>query len=147
VIKISKKYKYANGTAVPVARSQEEARKYLVDKMGATKYGVIWDGAREVIRFELHGLVAQFKVPIAPNEKERRRLWRCVILHIKSMWESIRNEMASIEQILLPWILLPDGQTVGEVLPNQISRAAIEERIPELLPSLTGTRTGGKDLE
>ncbi len=133
---MSRGYKYAEGTKVTVESTQEEIRRLLVTRMKADQYAPYYDNGMEGIRFRLLGMIMQLKVPPASTEQERRRLWRCLLLHVKSMWESIQNKIATIEQVLLPYILLPDEHTVGEVLPKEIKAALDRGLMPNRLLQL-----------
>jgi len=132
-----KQYRYAEGTTVPVMDSQSEVRKFLVDKMGSTKYGLLWDGKNEAIGFELFGVAHQIKVPPSQEEKEHRRAWRCVLLFVKTMWESIQSGIVTIEQATLGTALLPSNKTVFEELPSQVQIAKQTGQMPNLFPQLT----------
>jgi len=130
------KYKFAERTKVSVEKSQEEIRNLLVNRMKADQYAICFNAGREMVAFRLVGIPHQIKIPIAKSEQERRRFWRCILLHIKSMWESIQNGIIDRERAFLQYVLLPNNQTVGEYLPGQIKRGLNEGIMPQILPSL-----------
>lgn len=134
------KYKYAAGTSVPVSSSMEEIRKYLVERMGAEGYAPIYLNGHEFIRFQINGIPVQMKVPDwAGDEREHKRVWRVMLLHVKSMWESLQNRVASLEEIVLPYVLLPTGRTLGEELPTRLHAAIQAGKMPLLLlPGVEG---------
>ena len=136
-----KRYRYAEGTDVLVAKSQEEVRKLVVDKMGAQKYGTMADRAREFVIFELAGVPHSIKVLPYDTEAEHRRVWRCVVLLVKALWTLVESEMLTVEQALLPTVALPGGQSLAEALTGQVRGALQQGIMPQLFPALTNEKS------
>jgi hypothetical protein len=134
---MSKDYRFAEKTKVTVEKSQESIRTLLVTRMKADQFMIGFNQGREMVAFRLMGIPHEIKIPIAKNEQERRRFWRCILLHVKSMWESIQNGIIDKERAFLQYILLPNNQTVGEYLPGQIKSALSTGRMPQIMPALS----------
>ena len=65
----------------------------------------------------LTGCASQWKIHGGP--KECRQMWRVLLLLIKASMEAVELGLGAPEQILLPYIQLPTGRTVGEeVMPG-----------------------------
>lgn len=69
------------------------------------------------------------------QEAEERRLWRVLILRIKARLEAIASESEKFEEAFLPYLLLPNGQTVADaVIPRVEEAYETGEMTPYLLP-------------
>jgi hypothetical protein len=69
----------------------------------------------------------------AIREQEIRRLWRCLLLCIKSKFEVVATGMAIFEEEFLVNIVLPDGRTAGDHVVPAIARAYETGRVVGLL--------------
>lgn len=151
---------YAATTSVPAERSQQEIQK-LLQKFGATQFISGWDADRALIGFTLSTnsgpRMIKFILPLPkPNQQpiqrsrrprsaasaqaaydqEVRRRWRALLLVLKAKLESVESGIATLEEEFMPWIVLPDGSTVGQFMTPQIDRAYKEKTMPSLLPML-----------
>lgn len=149
--------KYAEGTTVSVESSQVEIKRAVV-KYGATAV-MIGDEPRAGggIEFEMRGRRIRFRVrypdpkdkeftQIAPYrtrapaearrrwEAECRRLWRVLLLTIKSRCEAVENGLVSFEEEWLPFIVIPgENRTIGELLVPQLDEVYRTRTLPPLL--------------
>jgi hypothetical protein len=63
-------------------------------------------------------------------------------LAIKAKLEAVESGIATFEEEFLAYVVLPDGQSVGQhVLPN-IEQAYVTNKMPPLLPVIGGTGEG-----
>jgi hypothetical protein len=157
---------YAKDTSVSSEQSQAEIRKTLT-RYGATKFAYLEEEERAAIMFEIANRRIRFVLPL-PNRKDPRfwktpgrkiqrtsdaafkeweqscrQRWRALALAIKAKLEAVESGIATFEEEFLSYIIMPDGQTVGEhVLPN-IEKAYLTNQMPPLLPAIGGTG-GGK---
>ena len=69
-------------------------------------------------------------------EQAIRQRWRALSLWIKAVLEAAESGITTLEEALQPFILLPDGQTVGEWMQPQIERAYLTGEMPSFLPML-----------
>jgi hypothetical protein len=53
-------------------------------------------------------------------EKEERRMWRAVTLVIKAKLEAVESNITTFDQEFLPFIVMPDGRTIAEILVPQL---------------------------
>lgn len=147
--------KYAEGTTVSIETSQMEIKRALV-KYGATGFMLGESDRLAQIEFEMHGRRVRFRLTYPDPqdrefvyrsqyirrtdaerrnryEAEKRRLWRALLLTIKSKLEAVQNGLVSFEEEMLPFIVLPDNRTVGQWLVPQIATAYDTGRMPPLL--------------
>jgi hypothetical protein len=47
-------------------------------------------------------------------EQEERRVWRVLFWHLKAMFEAADSGVIAVEDIIMPYIVTPDGHTVAE---------------------------------
>lgn len=141
--------KYAADTRVPVAKSRDELYRTLA-RYGATetllhemerglRVGFIVNGLRVAFPFELpHRDDCE---TAAAYERELRRRWRVLILVLKGKFESIENGAESATAAFLPYLILPDGSTVGEDVLPRVRDAYRSGTMPTtLLPGLPSVK-------
>ena len=132
---------YAQGTTVPVESSRGEISGILA-KHGVVvmMWGTKPDG--DYLQFELAGHVFRLEIkrPTAKSLHERwkvegksaqalkylpndgqvaaewRRRWRATVLLLKAKLEFADGETSTIEQELMPYLLLRDGTTLGAAI-------------------------------
>lgn len=121
---------YAKGTTVSVDKSQFEIKTLLV-KHGATSFGLMESPKEHALVCELRGRRLKFSVIPDRNEKERMRQWRVLLLRIKARLEEL-NENIKIDEAFMPYILLPNGSTVGESVISLIGQAYSSNVVPSL---------------
>lgn len=139
---------YAEGTSVPVDRSQGEIRKIL-GKYGATGFAFGENGPRAMVAFEMSGRRIRFDLPLPQHQvtrdkkgyfmsekqvdAETRRRWRCLVLAIKSKLECVESGISTFEEEFLAYVVLPNGRTMGQVAIPQIARSYENNEMPPLL--------------
>lgn len=136
---------YAEKSHVPVERSQNEIRKIL-SKYGATGFAYGEQLSKATVLFEMKDRRIKFVLPMPqkPSQKATgasiktydqlcRTSWRCLVLAIKAKLECVESGIATMEQEFMAHIVLPNGQTVGEAMIPQISRAYSNGEMPPLL--------------
>jgi hypothetical protein len=64
-----------------------------------------------------------------------RRKWRALLIAIKAKLVAIDEGIETFEEAFLAHVVLPDGQTVGEVTRPRIEAAYKENRMVPLMPS------------
>lgn len=71
----------------------------------------------------------------SPHQKDQeiRRLWRCLVLHIKANLEAVESGISKFEEVFLANILLPNGQTMGDTAIPQIAQSYKSGKMPPLL--------------
>lgn len=136
---------YAQGTTVEVAKTRAEIEK-LVKRQGATAFGSLWGQHASSVFFQCRGRHLRFVVPM-PDEKqfreprkrdaEERRLWRCLLLAIKSKFEAVSSGIAVFDEEFLGHIVIPGSdrtvaEHVGPALIEAYERGAA--RGPLMLP-------------
>lgn len=151
--------RYASQTSVPADRSRAEIEKVL-ERYGASQFGYGWEdreGQRHAaVTFRLDDRIIRFVVPmpdpfapefsetptgrersdssrIAEWEKATRQRWRALLLVVKAKLEAVDSEIASFEEEFLAYIVLPSGQTVGQMALPEIEAAYASGRMPRLL--------------
>ena len=150
--------KYADGTSVTVENSKAEIEGTL-RRYGATSFSSGYDQLTAFVLFKVHGRLIRFHVrtPSPDDEQfrydgrqvtrkpeqrqkaaaaEERRLWRCLLLAIKSKLEVVESGIASFEEEFLAHIVLPDNSTVADFMVPQVQQAYEIGSMPAMLPAL-----------
>ena len=92
------------------------------------------DGSGE-IAFDYHRRRFNITVPAATDpdetkrEREQRRRWRVALLTIKAMLEAVTAKLQPFEAMFLPFLVLPAGRTVAEMLVPKLDT----DELPALL--------------
>lgn len=124
---------YADRTAVPVSQSRMEIEK-LLDRSKAKQFGtaVDYDLRTARVQFRLHDRVVRFTISLPDPKKlgngtrleqaERQR-WRALLLVIKAKLESVENHIESFEEAFLANIVMPNDQTVAQIVKPAIAES------------------------
>ena len=48
------------------------------------------------------------------REQEVRRVWRVLFFHLKAMFDAVDSGLIAISDVILPYIVTPDGRTLSE---------------------------------
>lgn len=151
---------YAENTEVPADRSRAEIDR-LITKYGADQFLYGWSGDEARVGFRMHGKMIQFsllmpsqtdkrfthyrhgrsgnlvqRTPEAARkewEQSTRQKWRALALVIKAKLEAVESGITTFETEFLAHIILPNGQTVGQVMLPQIETAYENGKMPPLL--------------
>jgi hypothetical protein len=150
--------RYAAQTTVPPERSRAEIERTL-GRYGASQFMYGWDTGRAVVAFRAHEKNIRFILPLPDREdfthtsgrsprrrtqlqveqawqQASRQRWRALALAIKSKLETVESGIATFEDEFLAYIVLPNGQTVGEFTLPQIEQAYATGLMPRSLPGL-----------
>lgn len=110
-------------TSVEVARSQECIRKLVNGHEGT---GIIFmsrpprEGFEALVTLQKQAyhirVMATCKSKHSQREKEQeeRRVWRVLYWHLKAMFEAADSGVIAVEDIIMPYIVTPDGRTIAE---------------------------------
>lgn len=152
--------KYAPRTRVPIDRSAKEIgdilRRYGADDeymagpmQGSATVMFRHQGRSVLIRLRLpqpddkdisHTPQRQKREPAALKvalEQARRRVWRVMVLLLKSNFELVAEGARTFDQAFLSDLVLPGGGTVGDDVIPVVEEARRTGRMPdELLPNL-----------
>ena len=157
--------KYATNTQVSSDKSIMEI-KHTLGRYGASAFMFAEDAAshKAVVSFKVDKLFYKILLPMpdkasrefthtpergkprspqaaeAAWEQATRQRWRALSLWVKAVLEAAESGITTLEEALQPFILLPDGQTVGEWMKDQIERAYLEGTMPAFLPMLEDKR-------
>jgi len=147
--------KYAEGTSVPVERSQTEINRVLA-KFGADQFAQASSTTPPavLIGFRAKGKLIKFHLPMPTGkdfrgtelqiekqfQAECRRRWRALLLVLKAKLEAVDSGITTFEQEFYAHMVLPGGMTVFESTNKEVSRA-IETGTP---PSFMIGFDGGK---
>lgn len=158
---------YAKETQVPADRSRAEIERTL-SRYGATAFAYGWQGTRAAIQFEIHNRRYRIALPLpdksAPEftrtpargnrrssdaaqaawEQATRQRWRALALWVKAVLEASEAGIVTVEEALGPFVVLPDGSTVGEWLAPQLERIYETGQMPPMLPGLPAPREEGE---
>jgi hypothetical protein len=153
--------RYAAQTEVSSDKSILEIKRTL-SRYGASAFMYAEDDAshKAVVSFIIKGRFYQIALPLpfknsrefthtpdrgkprSPQAAKKayeqgiRQRWRALALAIKAILEANESGIWTLERILQSFILLPDGQTVGDWMEPQIEQAYLNGKMPALLPML-----------
>jgi hypothetical protein len=131
---------YAEKTRVPSHQTRMQIEQ-LLGKHKAKQYGTFVDhaGGRARVQFVLCDRIVRFTIEL-PSEKSyrvrtnyeqaERQRWRALLLVIKAKLEAVENKIASFEEEFLAHIVMPNDQTVGDLVKPQIAEAYASGRLP-----------------
>jgi hypothetical protein len=137
--------KYASNTTVSADRSKAEIERTLI-RYGVDEffYGRSASGAG--IGFTFKGRTIKLNVPMPSRNdyrdnkageddwnRERRRLWRVLLLSIKADLEAIDSGLKTFEDVYLAYTCLPNGSTVGQEIQEKIDVMVTGGQMPKLL--------------
>ena len=141
--------RYAANTTVSVERSRAEIEATLV-RYGASSFMYGWDTGGAMIAFVVgvaEGQTRQvrFHLPLPSRDEHRftrhtrgsrtpeaaealweqacRQRWRALALVVKAKLEAVETGIATFEDEFLAYIMLPEGQTVGQWIAPQLHDA------------------------
>ena len=55
------------------------------------------------------------------REQEERRVWRILFWHLKAMFEAADSGVIAVEDIIMPYIVTPDGRTISEHIKTKLA--------------------------
>lgn len=148
---------YATGTRVSVEKTRSEIAGML-GRFGASHYAFGTEPGHDIVAFRLSERQFRFTVmhptweEVAKGYKDPSRVldrkaavdgelarrWRARLLWLKATLEFVGEEGADPAEYLLPFLMLPDGTTMGEWAANQIERMYSTGKMPPLLGSGRG---------
>lgn len=149
--------RYAQDTSVPVEKTRIEIEETLA-RFGADSFTSGYSGNTAFILFRARErfvkLVLEFPDRADPRftmtaqhrrrtdtaaqaewEKERRRLWRSLLLLVKAKLASVEDGIVEFEQEFLPHIVMPDQRTVFDHIRDPVALAYENGVSAPLLPA------------
>jgi hypothetical protein len=134
---------YAKDTIVPVSKTRGEIEQ-LLERAKAKQYGtaVDYDQLTARIQFKLHDRIIRFTVALPDRkklgdgqryEKAERQRWRALLLVLKAKLESVESNIETFEHAFLGQIVMPNDQTVAEILNPIIAFAYKSGKMPKQL--------------
>lgn len=147
--------KFAERTVVSAEKSRMEIERIL-SRYGATSFGYGTTNERAVVMFEAHKRRIKFELPLhernarefthdrhgyvrADSTRDKafdqamRQRWRALALTIKAKLEAVESGITTFETEFLPYVVLPNGQTVGEYTLPHVAAAYESGRVPPML--------------
>jgi hypothetical protein len=151
---------FAENTTVSAERSRAEIEETL-RKYGADSFGYMTDAEKSAVVFQYKGRTIHITIPKPDGsklkrrpgqahnyptdnqraeyvEKENRRRWRALLLVIKAKLEAVATGIALFEDEFLAYVVMPNGQTVGEWANPQIEEMKSTGQMPKLLMAPAG---------
>lgn len=130
--------RFAAKTSVPVERSKSEIEQILT-RYGADGFFSGWDHQTHlaILGFRHKGRQIRMQLPLPKAADYRgsaraieqtvaqdtRQRWRALVLVVKAKLEAVQSKVSTFEQEFMPYIVMPDGRTVGEIALPQIAIA------------------------
>lgn len=136
---------YAERTHVPAQRSRMEV-EHVLTRAGASAVAIYNDAERAAVAFRLNARAYRFVIPLpAParsiSEEKRhaqlvRQRWRALLLVLRAKIESARSGVTTLETELLPYAVLPSGNTVADEVHPRLTAAYESAHDVPLLPGM-----------
>lgn len=149
---------YAASTTVSAEKSRAELERTL-QRWGATQFMYGWNQGSAVVGFVLRNRQIRFTIPM-PDRNSRqfthtpskglrrnatrreeaydqavRQRWRALNLVIKAKLEAVESGISTLDSEFLSQLVLPNGQTVEDVITPRIVEGIENSEMPELLPT------------
>lgn len=147
---------YASGTSVTPEKSQADIQRTLM-RYGADGFGVFQRAGMASVGFEFKGLSIRIDVTLPDMndkkyqqtgngrsrklesmrnawEQDVRCRWRALLLAIKAKLEAVEVGISTIETEFMPFVVMPDGSTLGSKLLPRLLEVAKSGKMPKLLP-------------
>lgn len=157
--------KYANGTEVPTDRSLAEIRATL-RRYGATSFAFGEEAGWAMVGFAANDRKVRFALRLpdpdsaeftrTPTGKSRtaaaaesayeaavRQVYRVFAYVIKAKLEAVESGLVTFQAEFLAHLVLPGGQTVGDVVEDRVTAAYETGQVPALLPDYRKAITAG----
>ena len=132
-------------TVVAVSKSQEGVRRLVMSHKGfgiafvsdrdpegqsPSREGfeakVIINGQPTVVRIMCK---LEKQMSERATEKEERRVWRVLYWHVKAVFEAADSGVMEFRELMLPFIVTPDGKTVSEHLIPRLDKGIDPSRL------------------
>jgi hypothetical protein len=114
---------YATRTKVTTNTTKNQIEAML-NKAGATAFGVMTNAERVQVAFQLAGRNILFRVKRPDTARKEQVLWRALLLTIKAKLESTASGIETLEEAFLGQVVLRSGRTVYEEV--QASQTLVE---------------------
>lgn len=146
--------RFARTTTVPVNRTRAELLDLLANYGVRNDVGIATAGGRAVCQFLVDNRHIRITLPLPKPDhfattstgrarsdqsaqqaydQAERQVWRALLLIVKSALEAMSYGVLSIDQAFMPWLVLPDHQTVGDHIVPWVEHAYQTHDIPPLL--------------
>lgn len=150
--------RYAQNTEVGSDRSKAEIER-LLSRYGAEQFVSGWDRNSAKIGFSIKGRNVRFTLPMPDKndpefwktpggrrkrdenaawkawEQATRQRWRALALVIKAKLEAVDCSITTFDEEFMSHVVMPNGQTVGEMALPIIASAYATQKMPvALLP-------------
>ena len=147
---------FARNTEVSSERSQEQI-KWTLRRYGCDGFGVMENANAATVMFSISAMTIRIDVPLpdrndesfvaTPTGRRRRnpdmvaaaweqavkQRWRALLLAIKAKLEAVETGISTLETEFMPFVVCPDGQTIGQHLLPKLREVAASGRMPKLL--------------
>ena len=140
---------YAENTKVSIGKSREEIERTLM-RYGADEFFYGTSPKGDGVGFKYKGRPIKIGIPLPKRdeykstqageknwEREKRRLWRVLLLALKAKLELIDSGITSFEDEFLAQTCLPTGETVGDMIKPQIETMIAGGKMPKLLTGMS----------
>lgn len=160
--------KYAANTSVSASDSRAEIERTL-ERYGATGFVYGWQDNTALVGFSMNARQVRFYLSMPEKEEFRhtpthrywrddatmlkewekatRQRWRALALVVKAKLEAIESGISTFENEFLANIVMPDGQTVGQHVKEQVEIAYKTGKMPALMPAFPALQLPAKTGE
>ena len=90
-------------------------------------------GGSVLVRKLRDGVVIKVRHAAGTFDQAARQRWAALSLYLKAVCEAIDNDLVTAETAFLPYVVMPDGLTLGEKIAPQIEAAYSSGTMPALM--------------
>ncbi len=153
---------FASDTSVPVDKTRAEIERLVTTTHKCKRFssGMDYENNTAQVQFETHNRIVRFVLAL-PNQNDQkfrkhprytwqvlpadsakvreryeqacRTIWRALLLVIKAKLEAVSNDIGTFENEFLANIVMPNNQTVGDILSPMIEQAYTNGAMPTQL--------------
>ncbi len=146
---------YAQETTVPVERTQAEIKRECL-RYGADSFVLGEEGEKAMVQFRINNRSVRFTLVLPRRDEKRfwrtpggrrerdesgawkaweqacRQKWRALYLFVRASLEATREGIVDFDECFLPYMVLPDGRTVGGHMAPMVKKAIESGSMPRL---------------
>ena len=125
---------YAQRTKVPVIQSRMEIERTLT-RFGASGFAFAQEPNKALVAFRMNKRHIRFTLtmPKGYTPQDERQRWRALLLVIKAKLEAVRAGIVEFDTEFMAHVVMPNGQTVADIIQDQIKAAYETGQMPPLL--------------
>jgi hypothetical protein len=129
---VNERQRFAARTTTPVQSTIAELGRVMV-RYGCEDFGYAERPDAAMVEFTWKRRQLRMVMPLERGDAQsRRQRWRALLLVCKAKLEAVESGVATVESEFLASLILPSGQTIGELMVPRIDRVLDGSVLAEL---------------